>query len=465
MRAGVTVVDPATTWVDVDVRARPGRTLLPDTQLRGATVVGDGAEIGPDTTLSRRRGRRGRDGGAHATAARRRSAPARPSARSPTCAPARGSARRARSARSSRRRTPRSARAQGAAPVLHRRRRRSARQSNIGAASVFVNYDGVTSTARSSASHCRTGSDNMFVAPVTVGDGAYTGAGTVLRHDVPPGALAVSAGPQRNIEGWVEQAGRARRGEAAGTLPLASRRVRHRTRRRPSVDPAMSAMTATEKNLMLFGGRAHPELAEEVAKHLDVDAHPAAAYDFANGEIFVRFEESVRGCDAFVIQSHTRADQRVAHGAADHGRRAQARVGQAHHRGHAVLPVRPPGQEAPRPRADLRAPGGRPVQDRGRRPADDRRPAHRPDPGLLRRPGRPPVRDAAARRARRQQVRGPRARPSSRPTPAASKLAESWADTLGGTPLAFIHKTRDPAGPTRSSPTGWSARSRAGSAS
>jgi bifunctional UDP-N-acetylglucosamine pyrophosphorylase/glucosamine-1-phosphate N-acetyltransferase len=43
----------------------------------------------------------------------------------------------------------------------------------------------------------------MFVAPVTIGDGAYTGAGTVIREDVPPGALAVSAGPQRNIEGWV----------------------------------------------------------------------------------------------------------------------------------------------------------------------------------------------------------------------------------------------------------------------
>jgi bifunctional UDP-N-acetylglucosamine pyrophosphorylase / glucosamine-1-phosphate N-acetyltransferase len=45
----------------------------------------------------------------------------------------------------------------------------------------------------------------MFVAPVTVGDGAYTGAGTVVREDVPPGALAVSAGPQRNIEGWVSR--------------------------------------------------------------------------------------------------------------------------------------------------------------------------------------------------------------------------------------------------------------------
>jgi bifunctional UDP-N-acetylglucosamine pyrophosphorylase/glucosamine-1-phosphate N-acetyltransferase len=75
--------------------------------------------------------------------------------------------------------------------------------SNIGAASVTVNYDGVNKHRTVVGSHCRTGSDNMFVAPVTVGDGAYTGAGTVLRRNVPPGALAVSGGPQRNLEGWV----------------------------------------------------------------------------------------------------------------------------------------------------------------------------------------------------------------------------------------------------------------------
>ena len=63
-------------------------------------------------------------------------------------------------------------------------------------------------------------------------------------------------------------------------------------------------------------------------------------------------------------------------------------------------PLRPPGQEAPRPRADLGPADRRPVQDRRRRPADVRRPAHRADPGLLRRPGRPPVRAAAARRLR-----------------------------------------------------------------
>jgi len=67
----------------------------------------------------------------------------------------------------------------------------------------------------------------------------------------------------------------------------------------------MSPKSGTpKKNLMLFAGRAHVELAEEVAKHLNVTISPQAAYNFANGEIFVRFNESVRGVDAFVIQGH-----------------------------------------------------------------------------------------------------------------------------------------------------------------
>ncbi|MDU0478214.1 ribose-phosphate diphosphokinase [Staphylococcus chromogenes] len=63
--------------------------------------------------------------------------------------------------------------------------------------------------------------------------------------------------------------------------------------------------TESHKNLMLFSGRAHPELGEAVAKELGVELTPMTARDFANGEIFVRFEESVRGSDAFVLQSHT----------------------------------------------------------------------------------------------------------------------------------------------------------------
>jgi ribose-phosphate pyrophosphokinase len=68
----------------------------------------------------------------------------------------------------------------------------------------------------------------------------------------------------------------------------------------------MSGMKrTTEKNLMVFSGRAHPALAESVAEELGAGLVPTSAYDFANGEIYVRYEESVRGSDAFVIQSHT----------------------------------------------------------------------------------------------------------------------------------------------------------------
>lgn len=91
--------------------------------------------------------------------------------------------------------------------------------TNIGAASVFVNYDGVAKHHTTIGSHCRTGSDNMFVAPVTVGDGVYTAAGSVITKDVPAGSLAVARGQQRNIEGWVA---RKRPGSAAAQAAQAS---------------------------------------------------------------------------------------------------------------------------------------------------------------------------------------------------------------------------------------------------
>src|SRR5690606_17091273 len=74
--------------------------------------------------------------------------------------------------------------------------------SNIGAGTITANYDGVNKHATVVGSHVRTGSHNVFVAPVRIGDGAYTGAGTVVRKDVPSGSLAVNVAPQRNIEGW-----------------------------------------------------------------------------------------------------------------------------------------------------------------------------------------------------------------------------------------------------------------------
>ena len=66
-----------------------------------------------------------------------------------------------------------------------------------------------------------------------------------------------------------------------------------------------SVIQANEKRMVILAGRSHPELAQAVADELNSELVPTRAYNFANGEIFVRFEESVRGCDAFVIQTHT----------------------------------------------------------------------------------------------------------------------------------------------------------------
>ena len=79
------------------------------------------------------------------------------------------------------------------------------RGANIGAATVFVNYDGVAKHHTTIGDHVRVGSDTMLVAPVTVGDGAYTAAGSVITSDVPPGAMGVARGPQRNVAGWVRR--------------------------------------------------------------------------------------------------------------------------------------------------------------------------------------------------------------------------------------------------------------------
>jgi bifunctional UDP-N-acetylglucosamine pyrophosphorylase/glucosamine-1-phosphate N-acetyltransferase len=78
-------------------------------------------------------------------------------------------------------------------------------ETNIGAANVVVNYDGVEKHRTVIGAHVRTGSDTMLVAPVTIGDGAYTAAGSVITKDVPPGALGVGRAQQRNVEGWVER--------------------------------------------------------------------------------------------------------------------------------------------------------------------------------------------------------------------------------------------------------------------
>lgn len=202
MREGVTVVDPATTWVDVDVELARDVTLLPGTQLHGATTVGEGATVGPDTTLTDVEVHAGatvtRTHGSLAVIGERATVGPFSYLRPGAVLGERGKIGTFVEVKN--------AEIGAGSKVPHLSYVGDATigvETNIGAASVFVNYDGVRKHRTTIGSYARTGSDNMFVAPVTVGDGAYTGAGSIIRHDVPSGALAVSAGAQRNIEGWV----------------------------------------------------------------------------------------------------------------------------------------------------------------------------------------------------------------------------------------------------------------------
>jgi bifunctional UDP-N-acetylglucosamine pyrophosphorylase/glucosamine-1-phosphate N-acetyltransferase len=202
LRAGVTMIDPATVWLDAGVELARDVTLEPNVQLRGATSVGEGATVGPDTTLT------GVRVGAGATVIRTHAVDAEigPGASVGPFAYLRpGTKLHDKSKVGTFVEVKNSEIGQGT-KVPHLSYVGDAtigEYSNIGAASVFVNYDGVNKRRSIVGSHARTGCDNMFVAPVTIGDGAYSGAGAVLRDDVPPGALAVSAGSQRNIDGWV----------------------------------------------------------------------------------------------------------------------------------------------------------------------------------------------------------------------------------------------------------------------
>jgi bifunctional UDP-N-acetylglucosamine pyrophosphorylase/glucosamine-1-phosphate N-acetyltransferase len=203
-RAGVTIVDPATTWIDVDVTIGRDTVVHPGTQLLGATRVGGRCQIGPDTTLS------DVTVGESATVVRThgsQSSIGDGATVGPFTYLRPGTVLGSNGKLGAFVETKNSTIGAGT-KVPHLTYVGDAEigeQSNIGASSVFVNYDGETKRRTKIGSHVRTGSDTMFVAPVTIGDGAYTGAGTVVREDVPPGALAVSAGPQRNIEGWVVQ--------------------------------------------------------------------------------------------------------------------------------------------------------------------------------------------------------------------------------------------------------------------
>jgi bifunctional UDP-N-acetylglucosamine pyrophosphorylase/glucosamine-1-phosphate N-acetyltransferase len=223
--AGVTVIDPATTWVDVTVTIEPDATVRPGVQLHGTTSIAAGAVIGPDTTLTdtavgaRSQLQRvvanqatiGADVTVGPYAYLRPGTVLAEAVHVGTYVEIKGSDIGAGS------KVPHLSYVGDASIGEH---------TNIGAATVFVNYDGVHKHRSVIGSHARTGADNMFVAPVDVGDGAYTAAGSIITEDVPPGAMAIARARQRNLPDWVAQN---RAGTAADMAARAARSTADQT--------------------------------------------------------------------------------------------------------------------------------------------------------------------------------------------------------------------------------------------
>ena len=205
MLAGVTVTDPSATWIDADVKIAADATIEPGTSLRGRTEVGAGSVVGPNTTLiDSKLGERVAvphsylvecevlDGCAVGPFAYIR----------PQTVLAEG-------AKAGAFVEIKNSRVGERAKVPHLSYVGDAEigaGSNLGAGTITANYDGFRKHRTVIGEHCRIGVDTMLVAPVSIGDGAYTGAGAVIRKDVPAGALAVpQEDRQRHIEGYAER--------------------------------------------------------------------------------------------------------------------------------------------------------------------------------------------------------------------------------------------------------------------
>jgi ribose-phosphate pyrophosphokinase len=204
-----------------------------------------------------------------------------------------------------------------------------------------------------------------------------------------------------------------------------------------------SIKTSSEKKLMLFSGRAYPELADEVAEYLDSDVTPTSSYDFANGEIFVRFEESVRGSDAFVLQSHgTDINKWVMEQLimVDALKRASAK------RITVVMPFYPYARQDKKHRG--REPiSARLIADLFKTAGADRLMVIDLHTSQIQGFFDGPVDHLFALPLLARYVRG-RVDVAKlavvSPDAGRVRVAERWTQVLGGCPLAFIHKSRDP---------------------
>ena len=202
MKAGVTIVDPLTTWVDTTATIAPDVVLAPGTAIHGATTIASGAVIGPRTTLI--------DctvaANAHVLESQCTEAVIGEGVNVGPYAYLRAGTKLLNGSKVGAYVEMKNATLGEGSKVPHLSYVGDAvigEGTNIGAATIFVNYDGVEKHYSVVGDHVRIGSDSMLVAPVTIGDGAYTAAGSVITEDVPAGAIGVGRAKQRNVLGWV----------------------------------------------------------------------------------------------------------------------------------------------------------------------------------------------------------------------------------------------------------------------
>jgi len=201
MRDGVTIIDRSSTWIDVTVTIGQDAEIGPQTQLQGATVVGEGAKIGPGCLLENTTV--GDDAVVlHAVC---RQAEIGPRATVGPYAYLRSGTSLAENAHVGAHVELKKASVGPGAKVPHLTYVGDATigaGANIGAGTIFANYDGVAKNHTTVGQHAFVGSNTVLVAPVTIGDGAYTAAGSVITDEVPAGNLGVARGRQHNSDGW-----------------------------------------------------------------------------------------------------------------------------------------------------------------------------------------------------------------------------------------------------------------------
>ncbi len=202
MQAGVTILDPYTTWIDVTVSIGEDAVILPGTYLKGTTVIGAAATIGPEVDMTDTVV----DAGAKVLKSHVSSSRIGEGASVGPYAYLRPGTDLGQDGKIGTFVETKNAVIGRGSKVPHLSYVGDAvigEESNIGAGTIFANYDGVNKHKSVIGSHVRTGSHNTFVAPITIGDGAYTAAGTTVRKNVEAGEMALSHAPQRNFAGWV----------------------------------------------------------------------------------------------------------------------------------------------------------------------------------------------------------------------------------------------------------------------